>query len=377
MAYALGVGIVGCGIVTVFDIIPNLLDPQVEQKIKLVAIADTIEDRAKEIANRFNIPKYYKSAEELAQDKNIDIVVIATPVPSHLSNALAAIEAGKHLYIQKTMTLTVQEANTLIDAAHTAGVKVAAAPGNHLRSLAMQEIREHIHTGKLGKICWGRAQRGARHEDDIRRQPGSELEHADPSWYYKPGGGPLRDSAVYDLHAITWILGPARRVTAVSGISLPIRFWQSKEIKVEMDDNTHFILEFDNNCFFVISSHFIRGCSKVPSMEIYGDDGAIIYGGCATGSYELWVKGSDRNRLGFEEVLAHVGAPEISGAEAKGINHYIAGDILHLADCVLEDKDPEISAEHARHVIEIIQGVYDSARSGKAIELKTSFNYQH
>jgi len=89
----------------------------------------------------------------------------------------------------------------------------------------------------------------------------------------------------------------------MSGVSIPIRFWQSKEIKVEMDDNTHFILEFDNSCFFVISSHFIRGCSK--------------------------------------------------------------------------DKAPEISAEHARHVIEIIQGVYDSARSGKAVELKTGFNYQH
>jgi len=377
MSDILGVGIVGCGVVTVFDIIPNLLDTEVEQRIRLVAVADNLPNRAKEIADKFNIPKHYDSAEDLCQDKDVDIVVIATPVPSHLPNALSAIRSGKHIYIQKTMTLTVEEANIIIDAARKAGVKVAAAPGNHLRSRAMQEIRDHIREGKIGKICWGRAQRGARHEDDIRRQPGSELEHADPSWYYKPGGGPLRDAAVYDLHAITWILGPARRVVAMSGVSIPIRFWQSKEIKVEMDDNTHFILEFDNSCFFVISSHFIRGCSKVPSMEIYGDDGAIIYGGCATGSYELWVKGSGRNRLGFEEVLAHVGAPEISGAEAKGTNHYIVGDILHLADCVIKDKAPEISAEHARHVIEIIQGVYDSARSGKAVELKTSFNYQH
>jgi len=153
MSDILGVGIVGCGVVTVFDIIPNLLDTEVEQRIRLVAVADNLPNRAREIADKFNIPKHYDSAEDLCQDKDVDIVVIATPVPSHLPNALSSIRSGKHIYIQKTMTLTIEEANTIIDAARKAGVKVAAAPGNHLRSQAMQEIRDHIREGKIGKIC--------------------------------------------------------------------------------------------------------------------------------------------------------------------------------------------------------------------------------
>src|SRR5690606_316266 len=156
-----------------------------------------------------------------AANPDVDIVAITTPVPYHLAPALAAIAAGKHVYLQKTMTLTVPEADELIAAARAAGVKVAAAPGNHLRSRTWQEVREHVRSGTIGKICWGRAQRGTRHEEDARRQPGGQLEAVDPAWYYKPGGGPLRDAAVYDLHIMTWLLGPAKRVTAMSGIAIP------------------------------------------------------------------------------------------------------------------------------------------------------------
>src|SRR3712207_9044864 len=82
----------------------------------------------------------------------------------------------------------------------------------YVRSRALREIREHIEAGRLGKVCWGRSALGTRHEDDARRLD-DPARNVDPTWYYKPGGGPLRDAAVYDLHALTWMLGPARRVT--------------------------------------------------------------------------------------------------------------------------------------------------------------------
>jgi predicted dehydrogenase len=136
------------------------------------------------------VPRWYADAAELARDPEVEIVAIATPVPHHLAPALAAIGEGKHVYLQKTMTLTVAEANDLIAAAGAAGVKVAAAPGNHLRSASFRAVRERIAEGAIGKVCWGRAQKGTRHEEDARRQPGGQLAAVDPTWYYKPGAVP-------------------------------------------------------------------------------------------------------------------------------------------------------------------------------------------
>ena len=373
MARPVGIGLVGTGVVSTYDILPNLVRPEVRERLDLVAVCDVVAERAKETAAHFGVPRWYAAAAELASDPRVEIVAVATPVPHHLAPALAAIGEGKHVYLQKTMTLTVAEADDLIAAAAQAGVKVAAAPGNHLRSPSFRAVRDRIEAGAIGKVCWGRAQKGTRHEEDARRQPGGQLAAVDPSWYYKPGGGPLRDAAVYDLHAVTWLLGPAKRVTAMSGIAIPERRWQERTIGVELDDNTHFILDFGEARFVVFSSHFVRGSRQVPSLELYGETGAIVMGGRTEGGYELFGASADRDRGGFVEERIEVGAPEPSGAALEGLNHYIIGDLVHLADCILEDRQPELGAEQARHAIEIIDKVYESARLGTALDLETTF----
>jgi predicted dehydrogenase len=367
-----GIGIVGCGVVATRDLLPNLALPDARERLDLVAVCDVVEARAQETAERFGARRWYADPRELARDPEIEIVGVTTPVRHHLPVALAAIEAGKHVYVQKTMTETVAEADRLIDAARARGVKVVAAPGNHIRSRPLREIRELVEAGRLGKVCWGRSALGTRHEDDARRLDDPER-NVDPSWYYKPGGGPLRDAAVYDLHALTWMLGPARRVTAMSAISLPVRRWRDREIQVELDDNTHFILEWDGPCYVVFSSHFIKGSSRTPRLELYGERGAVVMGGGASGSYELFGEAEERDRHGKKERLERVGEPAPPGSSLVGTENYVVADAVHLADCMLEDREPVVSAEHARHVIEIIESVYRSAREGRALDLATTF----
>ena len=368
----IGIGFVGCGVVLTRDLLPNLVLPAARKRLDLVAVCDLVEERARDTAERFGARRAYTDYAQLARDPEIEIVGITTPVRHHLRVALAAIEAGKHVYVQKTMTETVAEADQLIAAARARGVKVVAAPGNHVRSQPLREIREHIEAGRLGKVCWGRSALGTRHEDDARRLD-DPARNVDPTWYYQPGGGPLRDAAVYDLHALTWMLGPARRVTAMSGISLPVRRWRDREIRVELDDNTHFILQFEGECFVVFSSHFIKGSSRTPRLELYGERGAVVMGGGAQGSYELFGEAEERDRHGKKERLVEVGAPAPPGSSLVGLENYVVADAVHLADCILADREPLIGAEHARHVVEIIEQVYGSARSGRAIDLATTF----
>jgi predicted dehydrogenase len=368
----IGIGIVGCGVVATSDLLPNLVLPDARARLDLVAVCDVVEARARETAERFGARRAYADPVALARDPDVEIVGVTTPVRHHLPVALAAIEAGKHVYVQKTMTETVEEADRLIAAARARGVKIVAAPGNHVRSRPLREIREHVEAGRLGKLCWGRSALGTRHEDDARRLDDPER-NVDPTWYYRPGGGPLRDAAVYDLHALTWMLGPARRVTAMSGISLPVRRWRDREIRVELDDNTHFILEWEGPCYVVFSSHFVKGSSRTPRLELYGERGAVVMGGGARGAYELYGEAEERDRHGKKERLELVGEPTPPGSALVGVENYVVADAVHLADCLLEDREPVVSAEHARHVIEIIEAVYRSARAGRALDLVTTF----
>ena len=86
-------------------------------------------------------------------------------------------------------------------------------------------------------------------------------------------------------------------------------------------------------------------------------------GGGAEGSYELFGESEERDRHGKVERLIQVGDPAPPGSSMRGAANYVVADAIHLADCILEEREPLIGAEHGRHVVEIIEQVYESARS--------------
>jgi predicted dehydrogenase len=96
-------------------------------------------------------------------------------------------------------------------------------------------------------------------------------------------------------------------------------------------------------------------------------------GGGAAGSYELFGESSERDRHGLKEKRVQVGAPAPPGSALVGLANYVVADAVHLADCIVEDRDPVLSAEHARHAIEIVEKVYESARTARALTLSTTF----
>ncbi len=372
----LKMGLVGCGIAATREILPPLTGPTGREAIDLVAVCDLVEERAREAARRFGVPAYYTDHKRMLTEADLDIVGIATPIPYHFPIALDAIRAGKHVYVQKTMTVTVDEATRLIEAAKEQGVKIVASPGTHLspagpyRKWIIDAIIRWLDSGEVGKLAWGRITAHMRHEDELERET-EGFQEIDPSWYYKPGGGPLRDLAVYPLHAITWVLGPAKKVAAISGILLPEREWKGKKIHVEMDDCTTFVLEFADGVQVTVNTSFIKGSPVSPSLELVGSKGAIIVGGRGSqGVAELWVQSERRGTYGYENDLKEVLPRE---DVRYPLGSHILSDILHLAECIREDKTPRVSAEHARHVIEIIEKAYEAAHTGITQPLITEF----
>jgi predicted dehydrogenase len=217
------------------------------------------------------------------------------------------------------------------------------------------------------------------HEHEGFRQEGDVLSNVDPTWYYKPGGGPVYDMTVYCLHELTGILGPVNRVTAMSGIGLPLREWRGQPIPVEMDDNTVILLDFGDSRFgFAFGAYCLGGA--LPRLAIFGSEGTVqvvARGGRQPAPGEGSRRGSgvivsSRHVAEGETELELPEMPYRAGPHREIGEAHGYADLMHLIDCILEDREPIPSGEHARHVIEIIEKAYQAADEGRTLELTTS-----
>lgn len=364
MSPPLRIGLVGLGTISQRGILPHLQLADARELIDLQAICDVNADRAAAIAADHGVPHWYSALDALLLDAPVDAILIATPIPFHHPQALAAIRAGKHVYVQKTMTTTLAEANELIAAASSAGITLAASPGQML-SPAFARIRQLIVDGAIGRPYWAltsTAYMGHEHDASV-----------DPTWYYQPGGGPVYDMGVYSLHALTGVLGPAKRVTAMSGIGSATRVWHDTTIAVQMDDNTILLLDFGASTFGVASSHYCDSGNALGwgFFGVYGTGGAIEVTQLAPGSahaqrFAVSHPGGNGEVTEYDERAElddHLDMPE----------SHVWLDIRDFAEAVRGGREPRASANHARHVIEIVEAGYVAAHTGQAQELTTTF----
>jgi predicted dehydrogenase len=384
MGRKIRVGLAGLGSLAQRGILPHTFQEDAREKIEPVAVCDVVPGRAEAVAEKWNWHEAYTDYDEMLGRADLEAVFIATPIPFHHQQAVAALQAGKHVYVQKSMTTTLAEADEVVELARRRGLKLCASPGEMLRP-PWPQIKEVVQEGVLGRVYWALAgMQSGGHEYETFRREDDVLSNVDPTWYYKPGGGPVYDMTVYCLHQLTGIMGPVKRVTALSGIGLPVREWKGETIEVEMDDNTLMLLDFGDTTFGYAFGANCRG-GPMPRLAIFGSDGTVSVGqrggarpgapaggGAPARAYGGAVSVSGRNVEGGERTLDlpempyRVG-PHLEIGEAHGY-----ADLMHLIDCILEDKNPIPSGEHARHVVEVIEKAYQSAREGRALDLVTT-----
>lgn len=360
---AVNVGIVGSGYIAVQDYYPAFQRDDIKEKLRVTAICDVVPGRAEEHCRRFGFGKPYMDFDKMLEEAPIDVVAILSPIPFHFEFAKKALLAGKHTYVQKTMTTTAAQAIELNKLAKKMGCILCASPGQMIEPSHVQ-AKKLLEKGAIGKICFARGQGGhAGHENQ-------ELFGIDPSWYYKKGGGPMMDVAVYPITSITGFMGPAKRVAAFSGIANAERFWNGKKLNVEMDDNTVLLLDFGNGAFASVQGNYCTRKVKTPQIELYGTKGTMLLGGWCDMSRPLEIY-TEEPLLGFQAGWYKTEEPLDSKPEPFTI--WTVADLLHVVECVQNGNKPLISGEHSAHVIEIIEKAYQSAETGKAIKLETTF----
>ncbi|HEX7248288.1 MAG TPA: Gfo/Idh/MocA family oxidoreductase, partial [Actinomycetota bacterium] len=280
MTDTVGIGVVGAGMISQRGILPHLSQSDIEDRIRLHAVCDLAPGRAEGSAERYGIPAWYERYEDLLADPDVDMVTIATPIGLHYEQCKQALEAGKHVHANKTMTTTVAEADDLIATAAAAGLHIAASPGEVLRP-QVTRIRELIAEGAIGDLAWAicGTSLGRFHEEeeaDARISAPGETP-IDPSWYFRlPGGGPMYDAAVYPLHQLTSVLGPAKRVTALSGTVVDRREFLGSSIEAQADDNTMLLLGYDGGAHAVVHGTVAGMLIEDFGAGLYfGTEGAI------------------------------------------------------------------------------------------------------
>jgi predicted dehydrogenase len=365
MAEEVRIGLVGCGSVSQRGLLPHLTQEDLKGRCVLAAVCDAAPGRAEATAKKFGVAQAFVDYGELLARADVDMVSLATPIGLHFEQAMAAVRAGKHVHLNKAMTTTVAEADRLIEAARREGVKVSASPGQMLRPMH-RVIKEMVDGGAIGRPYFAiNGMSFAGHEFEGFRQEGDVLTDVDPTWYYKPGGGPLLDMGVYCLHTLTGILGPARSVIAASEIGLPERTYKGRKIEVETDDMTVLTLDFGDRGLGIVYSAFTWH-SDAGRLRFHGSEGRV-----ELSEGNVVVDGPHAEQ--FPPVPAEHLPDLVKGPHRKIPEAHVYADIVHLADCVREGREPLTTAEHARHVIEIMEKAYSAARTGRRQQITSTF----
>jgi predicted dehydrogenase len=294
----------------------------------------------------------------------------------HAEATLRAIAAGKHVYTEKPIATTLDDADRVIAAAGAAGRVLACAPAL-MTHPECQEIKTLIAGGAIGKVCYARA-RGS------HPGPAWLLDYPnDPTWFYQPGAGPIFDLGVYPLTYLTGLLGPARRVMALSGVAIPERevragVAKGAVVNVGVDDNTAITLDFGDACFAHVDASFCVLSSKGPRAEIYGSRGVINLASTPDEEpYEIFRDEPEHELRGWltpERVYRGRLMPTRRGREQSSEASWsFANGVAHFARVIEGQESLIMTPEHARHVLEIMLKSYDSAREGRAMDLATSF----
>jgi UDP-N-acetyl-2-amino-2-deoxyglucuronate dehydrogenase len=351
--------LVGLGSIAVGQYLPQLAgNPDAE----VVAVCDVREEWSRQQAQRFGIAHVFTDFEQMLAEAPFDALINTASIPAHFPLNSRALQAGKHVYSQKPFATTVEEATTLIDEAARRGLKMSVSPIHMLRP-EVQEMRRLVQSGALGKVSLVRCRSSHGGPEYF------QYRDADPTWFFQEGGGPLLDMGVHGLHQVTGILGPARSVTCLSGVSETVRIARSgafdgKEIRPEVDDNTLIMLDFGEATFAVIDSSYCVKAARGPGLEIYGSAGSIVATRRVNEDdppFEVYRDDRGAGLRGWVTPILRL--PRVR--QAVGV--------LDLVAAIREDRRPVLTPEHARHVIEIMNTCLPAAREGRTIPLQTTF----
>lgn len=344
----IGVGIIGAGTISQ-TYLENLSSfPDVE----LLAIGDIIPERADAKAAEFGIEAHGPSEAVLGHD-GVEMVINLTVPAAHAEVALQAINAGKHVFNEKPLSLDRVAAKAMLDEAEKAGLRVGCAPDTFL-GVGLQEARKIIDRGDIGEPLTALT---------LMQSPGPESWHPDPAFLFQEGAGPLFDIGPYYFTALTQLFGAVEKVSANGSKSRAQRVIGSGPKAGETFDVT-------------VPTHLsanLRFASGQSSQTILSFDSSVSRILFEVNGTEGTIAVPDPNMFDGEIKIIGRGEKDWKTVATTKAESSRGTGALDMARAIREGRAHRASNAQAFHVLDVMQSAAESAESGESVKLGSTF----
>ena len=350
------VGIIGCGGIANGKHMPSLAKLP---SVQMVAFCDIVVERAEAAKAKYGTPdaKVYENYKDLLADESIEVVHVCTPNRSHSFITVDALDAGKHVMCEKPMAINSAEAKKMLDARDRSGKKLTIGYQSR-QSMGAQYLKKEAVDGTFGDIYYAKA-------TALRRR-------AVPTWgvflnEYEQGGGPLIDIGTHSLDLTLWIMDNYKPKYCVGTTYHKLNKdtnqgnawgrWDPEKFTVE--DSAFGFVVMENGATINLESAWAinmldirEATTLICGTKAGGDlhDGVRINGIRNDAQYVLRPSLNPQGAAFFEGVTS--ADPAVMEA-AQWIN------------AVITDTDPCVLPEQAFVVTRILEGIYESAKTGK------------
>ena len=357
----LGIGIIGCGNISSSYL--NLAPLFKGLEVRAVADLNMVTARAR--ATEFNTKA--QSIDDLLANPAVDVVINLTIPDAHFPVSKSILQAGKHLYSEKPLTLSLKDAIELRDLAKAKGLSAGCAPDTFLGG-SHQQARALVDEGRVGKITAGSA---------AVMGFGMEHWHPNPDFFFKPGGGPILDMGPYYIANLINLIGPIKRVAALTSKGQEFRTIANgprngERVEVLTPTNIHALLEFVNGATINLATSWDVYSHRRGHMELYGSEGSIylpdpnFFGG------EIEVAGRD-GKISAVAPWAHpFGVANQTDHESNPRANYRTAGLADMVQGLIHGRDARCSIDRALHGVEVMTAALKSGETGQFINMESS-----
>lgn len=343
-----GWGVIGaCGIAD-RRTIPEGIIPA--KNARLVALMDVDEERLRIVANKYDNVRCYVNEEDILEDKDVQVVYVATPTYLHHRQVLMAARKGKHILCEKPMAMNLRQTEEMIRVCEKSGTKLTL---DYMMRYHVyhRKLKEMIEEGELGKLVMGRAQLTGWYPP------------IKGAWRQEPnlgGGGSLIDMGTHCVDLLQMFMGKAVEVFCYA---------QTLVHNYPVEDTSLLLLKFETGALGVVDSHFsVPEASSDNKLEVYGSKGSVLAKGTiGQNSSGYLVARVEREEEAYETSQRR---EEIRGKEItlEPVNIY-QSEIEDFSRCILEDGQPSFTGEDGLRNLKIVLAAYESAKKGKVVRI--------
>ena len=358
-------GIVGCGVIaaTHAQSIANLPDDA-----QLVAVADIVPECAQKLAERYGA-NAYTSLQEMLAYETLDIVNICTPSGLHGEHACAVMRSGRHVIVEKPMEISLTAIDEMLRVQQEAGVKLAVI-SQHRFDAASQQVSALVQEQAFGRLVLGNML------VPWWRSQGYYDSGAWRGTWALDGGGVLMNQSIHSIDLLQWLMGPVKSIYV---------YTDTLAHRMETEDVAVAVLRFANGALGTIAATTGAYPGIATRIELFGDRGSAVIENDvlaylhlarddkeAVGAYGVGASTQPQREAQETSGTPETGKTKGQSAASNPAALSSAGHTLQIADMIRAIRTggtPLIDGIGGRYPVEIILGIYESARTHREVTL--------